>query len=105
MAVYVDPIKAYPGVTGQAKRWGIHWCHMCADTHDELMAFAIRLGMNPAWLQHPGRCTEHFDLLPTKRAQAIRLGAHEKTGRELGHIMAGKMPQAAEAARREGEME
>lgn len=46
-----------------------------ADTSDELAAFANQLGLNPAWLQHPGKPTEHYDVIATKRQEALKLGA------------------------------
>lgn len=57
-------------------------CHMWSDLPGEqgtaeLVAFAKRLGMRPSWLQHPGTDREHFDLVPSKRAKAVRLGARE----------------------------
>ena len=60
------------------KRHGQYWCHMFADSPEELHAFASRLGLRHAWGQI-GRYThlEHYDLVPTKRRWAIKLGAKE----------------------------
>lgn len=95
MSVYVDELKTFPSVRGEAARYGMRWCHMVADSHDELMAFARTLGMKPQWLQHAGRVTEHFDLIPSKRATALRLGAIDVTWRELGLKMHGKTTPAS----------
>lgn len=57
---------------------GEKWCHMAADTLQELMVFAGRIGMNPNWVQLPPKTRyPHFDLNGTKRAKAVKLGAVE----------------------------
>lgn len=75
MSVYVDESK-WP-FRGQL------YCHMIADTHDELLAFAMQIGLNVHWIQKAGNHQEHFDLAPSKRAAAVRHGAIEISGREL----------------------
>ena len=85
MAVYVDPIQEYPleFVAPAARRYGRYWCHMTADTPAELMAMARRLRLSPAYLQRGGsQQIMHFDLTPSKRAAAIRLGAIQITAKE-----------------------
>lgn len=85
MNIYVDPIHTYAKQLGykgkdaeQAKRVGAHhndqWCHLFADKTDcpELHAFAQRLGLKREWFQK-----DHYDIVPTKRAKAIQLGAIE----------------------------
>lgn len=60
----------------QAARHGRQWCHAWSDTHniEELVAFAARIGLKASYLQNrPG--FPHFDLIPSKRALAIRHGA------------------------------
>jgi hypothetical protein len=83
MPVYVDglvehPLAAYHG-DGQAKRVGARnmhrWCHLYADTADELHAFAARLGMRRAWAHVSHRGTPHYDLTPGRRSRAVALGA------------------------------
>lgn len=49
----------------------------------ELVAFAKRIGMKPAWIQHRGRVTEHFDLVANRRERAVKLGAVEVTAAEM----------------------
>ena len=82
MAVYVDdlyhwPISATRGV--QARRVAVStggwWCHMTASSEDELVAFAVRIGMKRSWIQKPGTVKVHFDLTPARRVVAIRNGA------------------------------
>jgi hypothetical protein len=60
-------------------------CHMLADSVDELMAMADRIGVDRKWFQphsHP-----HFDICKSARAQAIAAGAIEVSNRELVEVM------------------
>lgn len=83
MAVYVDQLFFAESRDPQAyrvgQRNGHRWCHLWADSDDELHAFAARLGMKRAWFQD-SPSLHHYDLTPEKRALAIRLGALE------GHV-------------------
>jgi hypothetical protein len=78
--VYVDRVRDY-GATEVVKdyvgrkRARARWCHMIADSEAELVAFAKRLGLRAEWLQHGGTPKVHFDIVPTKRDLAIRMGA------------------------------
>ena len=72
MTVYVD--DAYiPWKRGV-------WCHLQADSLDELHEFAARIGMRREWFQ-PGSRPEaaHYDVTKERRAEAIRFGAVEET--------------------------
>lgn len=71
MPVYVDELTVYPNAWGPFKRGS---CHLTADTLDELHAFAQSLGLKRAWFQ-PHRLAPHYDLVPSKRVQALELGA------------------------------
>lgn len=82
--IYVDKLRTYNDTwysNDQAKRngrrHGHQWCHMVADTEEELHAFAARLGLKRSWAhrRRNGKC--HYDLVPTKRARAVVLGAQE----------------------------
>jgi hypothetical protein len=96
MAVYVDELRHYPNA--RIPGW---WCHMTADTHDELMAFARRIGLKPAWLQYPGKPLEHFDIRGERmRAKAIKAGAKPISLREAGRLGNAKV-NAAIAAKEE----
>lgn len=79
MSVYVDDLVPNVSTDPRARRVGARhgheWCHLWADTREELLAFAKRLGMRPAWIQSSRRGLIHFDLVPPRRAAAIRLGA------------------------------
>lgn len=80
MAVYVDPLFTMESKNAQAffvgTRTGHRWCHMFADTVEELHAMADKIGMKRAWFQDH-KSVQHYDLVPTKRAAAIRAGAVE----------------------------
>jgi hypothetical protein len=75
MAVYVDDAFI-------PWRRGV-WCHMQADSLDELHEFAARLGMKREWFQPGSRPeTAHYDVTKTRRALAVKLGAIEETTRQ-----------------------
>jgi hypothetical protein len=74
MAVYVDYIREHP--SGQ-------WCHMIADTDDELHTMARQLGLRRGWLHISASGIAHYDLRPAQRDEAINLGAVEITSKEL----------------------
>lgn len=75
MTVYVDDAEM---------PWrGGEWCHMQADSLDELHAFATKIGLKREWFQPGSRPeTAHYDVTMSKRAQALRLGAVAETTRE-----------------------
>ena len=73
MAAYVDPLREHPPVHGQAL-----WCHLIADTEDELHAMATRIGLPRRAYQG-----DHYDLVPEGRAKALALGAIEMPMREM----------------------
>jgi hypothetical protein len=87
VTVYVDYMAA-PFVT---RRNVMVMCHMIADTTEELLAMADRLGLRREWLQDAGTYREHFDLAKTKRALAVQHGAVEVTQRELAQRVRGKL--------------
>lgn len=69
MAVYVDNMNArYRRMT---------MCHMLADSEEELLAMADRIGVARRWHQFPGTVKSHFDICLSKRAKAIVAGAIE----------------------------
>ena len=114
MGVYVDVAKRYArepkGYVGHARmehRWG----HMIADTEAELHAMADAIGLRRAWFQK-----DHYDLVPSKRALAIRRGAvaldrrtfvEKLTGarerlRSAAGLSAGSSPAASTTIHNEG---
>jgi hypothetical protein len=81
MSVYVDKSFEMAASEPQAFRTGAkhghRWCHMWADTEDELHTMAKRIGMRREWFQDNGRSLPHYDLVPTRRTAAIKIGAIE----------------------------
>lgn len=91
MTIYVDDMRMPANVGSVCARWS----HMMSDepvgTSIELLSFAVRLGLRPDWIQHPGTMMEHFDLTDTKRDLALRLGARAiGYGREGSALMEAK---------------
>jgi hypothetical protein len=77
--VYVDGMKApYRNMV---------MCHMLADTTEELLAMADKIGVDRKWLQKAGTAQEHFDICMTKRAQAVKNGATEISTRQLATLL------------------
>lgn len=79
MAVYVDNFY----VTGGGNFGRMKMSHMMADTTEELLEMADKIGLKRIWLQYPGESTEHFDVSITKRKEAIQSGAIEVNMRPL----------------------
>lgn len=78
MSVYVDDMKAAFG--------NMVMCHMWADSDEELLAMADRIGVRRKWIQghhvlsfgkHRNASWVHFDIALSKRALAVRAGAIE----------------------------
>ena len=68
MSVYVDDVRHPYG--------RMVMCHMWADTLEELLAMADRIGVQRRWLQQPPRASwVHFDISLAKKAKAIEAGA------------------------------
>lgn len=85
MSVYVDPLMGYHDsqIANAAKKHGSQWCHLTADSLDELHQFAQSIGLKRAWFQ-PHSVMPHYDLTPGKRAIAVRNGAIEISMMEAG---------------------
>jgi hypothetical protein len=90
MAVYVDDMRAPFG--------RMKMCHMIADSTDELLTMADRIGVDRKWLQKAGSAHEHFDIALSKRRLAVAAGAVEVSRMDLGRIL-----RARRAALREGD--
>ena len=84
--VYVDNMRASFG--------RMVMCHMIADSTEELLAMADRIGVQRKWLQAKGTHREHFDICGSKRKLAVQAGAKEITMKELVRINLGKSPSA-----------
>lgn len=66
MAVYVDDSR----LTWRGK----NWCHLVADSIDELHAFAARLGLKKEWFQER-TMYPHYDVTVNVKARALTMGA------------------------------
>lgn len=93
MAIYVDP-----QFRGARIRGNTLWSHMGTDDRsaaglEALHAFAARLGLRHKWFQDKPR-HKHYDLFPSKRALAVKLGAIELSQRDYVRTC-GDYPAAA----------
>jgi hypothetical protein len=82
VSVYVDDMRAPFG--------RLIMCHMVADSRDELLAMADRIGVARRWLQKDGTPHEHFDICMAKRALAVKLGAAEIDRAKLAALIGEK---------------
>lgn len=85
MAVYVD--------NEQIKWRGRLWCHLVADSLDELHAFALAVGLRKAWFQARASYP-HYDVTTALRDRALSMGA----------LPAGKTQMLASARRLKTEL-
>ncbi|MDR5839373.1 DUF4031 domain-containing protein [Caballeronia sp. LZ034LL] len=79
MTVYVDNMREPYG--------RMVMCHMLADTTEELLAMADRIGVARKWLQKAGTYHEHFDIALSKRALAVQAGAREIGRKEVADLL------------------
>ena len=80
MSVYVDEMVDWHKVIGRA---GPRWCHLTADTDEELHAFAKSIGLQRAWFQDHHPLLHHYDIGTDRiRKLALNKGAIESTGKE-----------------------
>ncbi|GAB3283453.1 hypothetical protein GCM10027449_26490 [Sinomonas notoginsengisoli] len=101
MAVYVDNLRM-PATVGRLRG---RWSHLTADTTEELVAFAARLGLRRSWIQNEGHAwKEHFDVVDSKRELAIRLGAVPVTIQEAVALHQAKCEAAAGASAESGKI-
>ena len=83
MSVYVDPLGNFGWVMrGRVTKS----CHMYADTEAELHVMAAAIGMKRAWFQKDASMP-HYDLVPSRRAAAVALGAVEHCRHRLVNFM------------------
>ena len=87
MPVYVDDMYKIPmGKFGRMKM-----SHLGADTIEELMDMADKIGVSRRWFQRDPY--PHFDICMSKRVEAIAAGAKEVTMREIVKIISKKKAQ------------
>lgn len=66
LAVYVDNVRV---------AWrGRMWCHLVADSLQELHEFAKQLGLRRSWFQHSASYP-HYDVTVEVRELALEMGA------------------------------
>ena len=85
MTVYVDQL-----INNLWKMRGryVKNCHLFSDTStNELIEFAVKIGLKKQWLQKSRIGWVHFDLVESRRKRAIEKGAIEITNREMGKIL------------------
>lgn len=74
MAIYVD---------NERIPWrGTLWCHLVADSLDELHRFASKLGLKRAWFQDKASYP-HYDVTMSVRERALGLGALPARKRQM----------------------
>jgi hypothetical protein len=74
MTVYVDKVEI---------EWnGKLWCHMVADSLEELHSFSRQLGLKRSWFQGDAS-SPHYDITLLLRDKAISLGAVEVSKNQL----------------------
>ena len=82
MACYVDVVRTYP----DAGLRFTEFCHLLADTREELHAMADALGVPRRIFQdHPWRW--HYDLPGPYRPRAVELGAIEVDMHRVGRLL------------------
>jgi hypothetical protein len=99
MPVYVDPLMEHGG--SATFRWTTS-CHMYADTLDELHTMAAAIGMKRAWFQDKPSMP-HYDLVPARRAKAVKLGAVEHTRYEMVEFMRKRRSKDSDSKKRRAE--
>lgn len=95
--IYVDDMALPAEVPNGPKVVRGKWSHLYADTHEELMTMAQLIGLNPKWIQHPGTYKEHFDVVQSKRAAAVKAGAQPVSWRHAGEFIAARCEAEAKA--------
>lgn len=68
MAVYVDSLMNWGWRLGAS-------CHLIADSTEELIEFALSIGLKEKWIQDKN--IVHFDLTASRRVKAVKSGAIE----------------------------
>lgn len=80
MSVYIDELqKPLPEMKSKGKKWNYPaFCHLTADTLEELHKFAFDLGLKKDWFQDaPGN--PHYKIVDNKRRVALGMGAIQKS--------------------------
>lgn len=95
MAVFVDDAFIPASVRNGGRMVTSRWCHLSADTQEELHDLAQRIGLRRSWFQIPksgGKPSApdsrsgqnwHYDVTESRRAAAIAAGAVPLSRREF----------------------
>lgn len=90
MTVHVDAIQTYDTHLRYK-----NWSHMMTDNSDafciELHKMALAIGLEKRWFQHKNPRFPHYDITPSKRILAIKLGAIEIDTREMIRLCTRKL--------------
>ena len=93
MTVYVDNFFMPAKVKNGNRFVTAKWCHMVADSREELDAMADKIGLKRSWIQYPGQWKEHYDVTESRRAAAVAAGAVEVTVREMARWHIARHPR------------
>lgn len=93
MTVYVDDLTDWGWKLRGRK---VASCHMFTDAVelDELHAMAARMGLRRAWFQEH-RLAPHYDLTPSRRADAVAFGAVELDRQQSVEVRLARRAKAA----------
>lgn len=85
MTIYVDNLESWGWIMRGHK---VRSCHMFTDTVDltELHEMAEKIGMKKSWFQDKDRTAPHYDLVESRRIEAVKLGAIELDRRQSVEI-------------------
>lgn len=80
--IFVDNMMM-PATVGSVRG---SWSHLFGDNIDELHCFAKRIGLKRSWFQRDKRLP-HYDVVESKRAEAIKAGAVSVTLKQTAEFM------------------
>lgn len=69
---------------------------MAADSTEELLAMADKIGLKRDWIQMPGTIYEHFDVTLSMKLLAIKAGAKPINWKQMGQMVHQRGIKAAE---------
>lgn len=80
---YVDPLQPCPRIDAATPKWKyVEYCHLWADSIEELEAMARTIKLKPAWFRDvPG--FPHYGITLRKRGAALAAGAHSVSRHDL----------------------
>ena len=62
-------------------------CHMVADSEEELILMARKIGLSDRYHQFKGEAKSHFDICQQKRSLAVSMGAKEVSSKYIIEII------------------